>query len=341
MSAPSPLDTLFFLFEQNLIDWDDQSTLFMGADSLDGMKPCEVWQVFKPAVDRLDVNQNHPPEIFPKDRHYKNVLILLPKQVQEAKSWIAQGLSVLAEDGTLIAAAANDAGGNRLPKWFQEAGCGVIQSEARNKSRVVWAARPSEISGITAQWIADGGVRVHNFGGGLSLFTQPGLFSWDRIDPASRLLAGHFPPALAGHGADFGCGWGFLSHCALRQFPKIKSLVLAEADARALSCAMANIEGVRDGRDILPLWHDLTKNFTPPQPLDFVLMNPPFHTGKKTDIDLGQKFIRTAADVLKKGGSLSLVANNHLPYEAVCEALFKNVKIVVQQDGFKIIRAVK
>lgn len=340
MSSSAPLETLFLPFENESIRWDD-NTLFIGADLHPSLGNCDAWQVWKPACDRLNVKNVHLCEAFPKDKKYKHVLINVPKQVQEAQSWIAQGLSVLAENGTIILCAANDAGGNRLQKWLEEAGCVGIQSDSKNKSRVVWAGRPLELSGITTKWLAEGGVRVHNFGDGFSLFTQPGLFSWDRLDKASLILKDHLPPALAGYGADLGAGYGFLSHVILRDYPKVKSLILAEADSRALACAIANTKGVRDERPIIPLWHDVVKPFTPPEPLDFVVMNPPFHTGKKTDVDLGQSFIRTAAGLLKKGGNLSLVANNHLPYEAVCEALFKNVKIVVQKDGFKVIRAVK
>ncbi len=178
-------------------------------------------------------------------------------------------------------------------------------------------------------------------GDGLEFHTRPGLFSWDRIDPASRLLAENFPPALGGRVADFGAGIGYLSYRALEGFPKIRSLTMVEADARALALAEKNIAPVRGEREVITLWHDATKALPPMLAFDHILMNPPFHTGKKTDISLGLSFISTAAAHLKKGGVLSMVANVHLPYEAPLEKMFKTSKTVVQKNGFKIFRAVK
>ena len=59
-----------------------------------------------------------------------------------------------------------------------------------------------------------------------------------------------------------------------------------------------------------------------------IIMNPPFHTGQATDVDLGRAFLRVASASLKRGGKLMLVANRQLPYEAALEAsglIWRNV----------------
>ena len=70
-------------------------------------------------------------------------------------------------------------------------------------------------------------------------------------------------------------------------------------------------------------------------------MNPPFHTGKETTSSLGQAFIDKAAKILKPGGDLYLVANNHLPYEFQLKHLFSSFELVKQENGFKVIHATK
>ena len=51
---------------------------------------------------------------------------------------------------------------------------------------------------------------------------------------------------------------------------------------------------------------------------DVIVSNPPFHTQSRADRpDIGRRFIAVAAEALKPGGRLWLVANRHLPYEAV------------------------
>jgi len=180
--------------------------------------------------------------------------------------------------------------------------------------------------------IADGAPRFHE---GLNAWTQPGVFSWDRVDPGSALLAKTMTP-LAGKGADFGAGIGFLSKVALA-WPKLESLLLIDSDRRAVEAARRNID---DPRATI-LWGDVRTAVIAPGSLDFVIMNPPFHDGGAEDRQLGQAFIRRAADVLRRGGTLWLVANRHLPYEAILAENFAKVRLVGEGGGYKVFEARK
>lgn len=306
-----------------------KNALFMGARYHPGMPKATLWQPFKPFADELSRNGHSSSPDLP-DQKFDTVLCLIPKQVDEAKYWIAQGLKRLQDGGTIAVCAANDANGNRLAGWLEECGVFGINSESANKARVVWGAKTKS---EPAAWIEKGAPRLHDLGD-VKLWTQPGLFSWDRIDAASKLLVENLQP-LKGSIADFGCGYGYLSHAVNKE--KVQSIMLVEADARALDCAKKNLEGV----NIIPIWHDAEKMLPPATQLDAIIMNPPFHTGKKTDTDLGQEFIRTAFSSLKRGGTLYMVANKHLPYEAVLESLFSSTTKLAQGQGFKVLKAVK
>jgi 16S rRNA (guanine1207-N2)-methyltransferase len=85
-------------------------------------------------------------------------------------------------------------------------------------------------------------------------------------------------------------------------------------------------------------WADI-RSGTPLKGLDFVVMNPPFHDGGAEDQSLGQTFIRRAAEVLRPGGVLWLVANRHLPYEGVLKPGFRRVTPHVEAAGYKIYEA--
>ena len=74
------------------------------------------------------------------------------------------------------------------------------------------SARMQEISAA----IAEGAPR---FVDEIGFWSQPGVFSWDRIDPGSALLLVHLP-ALSGRGADLGCGIGVLARSVLAS-PKV------------------------------------------------------------------------------------------------------------------------
>lgn len=332
------LDTLFLPLQSGAITLSGR-TLFIGAEfhpSLAALKP-DVWQPFKPLTNGLSGFNRL--EDLPTETSYDTVLVNIPKQVDEAKFWIVSALYALKPDGFMVLAAANDANGSRLEKWLKELGMSYT-SESKNKARVVWAKRPAVLPPPATQWQKNGQMQWVQIGDGNRIMSQPGLFGWDKIDVGSALLAHYLPADLKGTGADFGAGTGYLSARVLERCPQISSLYLAEADSRALQCAKINLENVRGSRTLEYIWADLTKPAALPM-LDFVVMNPPFHTGKKTEASLGQSFIETAAHHLKKGGRLYVVANVHLPYEEILKTRFSHAKLLAAKDGFKIFEAVK
>ncbi|MFT4150754.1 MAG: class I SAM-dependent methyltransferase [Paracoccaceae bacterium] len=163
--------------------------------------------------------------------------------------------------------------------------------------------------------------------------TLPGVFSADGPDRGSELLAAALPDDLGGHIADLGAGWGFLSRAILAH-PRVKRLDLVEAEADALECARANVTDERARFH----WADAT-GFRPDRLLDHVVMNPPFHTGREADPNLGLAFIRAAAQMLAPSGHLWMVANRHLPYDRALPGLFREVQEIGGDAAFRLTRA--
>lgn len=332
------LDTLFLPLESGAITPSGR-TLFIGAQAhghLSTLKP-DIWQPFKPLMAGLSGLPKI--ETLPETPVYDGVIVQIPKQVEEARYWIACALYALKPDGWLALAAANDANGNRLEKWLKELGL-PSESLTKNKARVVWTKRPATIPLLLEEWRVQGGKQKVQIGDGNEFISQPGLFGWDKIDAGSKLLTHYIPKNLKGTGGDFGAGTGYLSRHVLERCPDISALYLAEADSRALDCARENLENVRGLKTVEYVWADLAKPAALPA-LDFIVMNPPFHTGKKTEAGLGQAFIETAAHHLKKGGKLYMVANAHLPYEKILREKFTSTNLLAEKNGFKIFEAQK
>lgn len=166
-------------------------------------------------------------------------------------------------------------------------------------------------------------------------YTAPGVFSADAADPASRLLAQALPATLKGRFADLGAGWGWLSREILKR-PGVTQLHMVEADLAALNCARANVTDARGSF----YWHDAL-TWKSPAALDGIIMNPPFHTGRKGEPGLGQSFITTAARLLAPHGQLWLVANRHLPYETTLEQAFRDVSEIAGTSKFKVLHAAR
>jgi 16S rRNA (guanine1207-N2)-methyltransferase len=259
-----------------------------------------------------------------------SMTLLAPPGTAERRYALALALRALKDGGRLVAAAPKDKGGSRLRKELETLGC-TVNEDSRRHHRIATVRKPVTPVGWD-EAIAGGAPRLDP---GLGLWTQPGVFSWDRIDPGTALLAGSLPP-LAGKGADLGAGIGVLSHAVLAS-PKVEHLTLVELDGRAVEAARGNVS---DPRATI-LWADVRSCGLEPGSLDFVVMNPPFHDAGTEDKALGQAFIRQAAALLRKGGVLWLVANRHLPYERLLDELFRNVQPRADAGGYKVIEAIK
>ncbi len=267
---------------------------------------------------------------FQPDGSLDAMVVVAPPGVLERRYALAQALRALKPGGRLTALAPKDKGGSRLRKELEAFGC-VVAEDARRHHRICATDRPAELSGLD-EAIAAGAPQIAPK---LSMWSQPGVFSWDRPDPGSVLLLKHLPK-LSGEGLDAGCGVGLLAKAVLAE-PKVTKLTLLDIDRRATDAARRNIEDAR--AEILQA--DIRDPDLALSELDFVVMNPPFHDGGHEDKRLGQAFVQRAADMLKKGGHLWLTANRHLPYEAVLNERFSKVELRAEEAGFKIYEARK
>ena len=258
-----------------------------------------------------------------------DIVMAAPPGTIERRRALALALRALKPGARLSTLALKDKGGSRLAGELETFGC-AIEESSRRHHRICVTAGPLDQAAIEAA-IAEGAPRLHE---ALGLWTQPGVFSWDRLDPGSALLIAHLPK-LSGRGADFGCGLGVLARAVLAS-PKVSELTLIDIDRRAIDMVRRNVVDPRVTTD----WADVRK-LTGLAGLDFVVMNPPFHDGGTEDQSLGQTFIQRAAGALRNGGTCWLTANRHLPYEKILNPLFRRVTQIVQESGYKIYQAQK
>ena len=261
---------------------------------------------------------------------YELGLALLTKHKEESFANIARGWALLGEGGTLVCAGANDDGAASLEKHVAKA-FGLAGSLAKFHCRVFWLTRgerrpPDYWRGLASlQPVGDG-----------SWVSQPGIFSWDRIDDGSALLARHLPDDLSGHVADFGCGWGYLGRDVLARSRGVSRIDLIDTEHRALEAARANLADPRATFH----WLDLA-NEPAPATYDAIVCNPPFHVGRAAEPALGQGVIGAAARALRPGGRFYMVANRGLPYEPLLKANFASFETLADNNKFRISRAIR
>ena len=338
--ADAALDVLFHPFETGALAWPRAGgALFLRAR--DGWplhasaRPglvCE--QTYKPEFDALSrsglevVEEGAAP-----DTTFPLVLVLPPRQRDEARALFARALDRAGEDGVVVACMHNDEGAKTGQADLARV-AGAVNVLSKHHCRVFWTGtREDADDALRAQWRTLDAPRVVVEG----LTSRPGVFAWDRVDAASALLARHLPNDLAGEGADLGAGTGYLAREVLARSPNVRMLDLYEAEARALALAKINLAA---HANVGFHWHDVTQGLQ--RSYDFIVMNPPFHAQGRADrTDIGKRFIEVAAQSLVSRGRLYLVANRHLPYESVLDARFGQVRTLAAQGGFKVIEAVR
>src|SRR3569833_4478541 len=105
------------------------------------------------------------------------ITLLAPPGTIERRYALALALRALKPGAPLVALAPNDRGGTRLRKELEAFGLDVDETSKRHH-RLAAAARPAQPDGIDDA-IEAGGPR---FDDEIGLWTQPGVFSWDRLD---------------------------------------------------------------------------------------------------------------------------------------------------------------
>ena len=325
------LDTLMLALADGKIP---ARALFLGAEPHPGLPSGALgWQPLTPKADAWTragfALTNEPPE-----GKWPLVLVLPGKSRDETLASFAMARDRLEPGGRILAAMPNSAGAGRFEKELAGA-TGTITSIQKHKCRAFHCTDDGSWNeALFSEWRKLANPRTVP---GTHFITRAGVFSADRIDPGSQLLADHLPANLHGHIADLGAGWGFLSDAALRRCPRIERIDLYEADSRALDCARHNLAG--HDRELHFHWHDVTTGL--PETHDAILMNPPFHTGQATDVGLGRAFLTNAAASLRRGGKLLLVANRQLPYEAVLDSLGMAWRKPAENQTYKLLFADK
>lgn len=262
---------------------------------------------------------------------YSYALIRLGRHRGQNEAWIASALDRVREGGFIVVAGGKTDGAVSLRKSIARLGASV-EHAAKNHGLVFWMQVEKDAGDLAAKLKPETGPLIEG-----RFQTAPGMFSHGHVDSGSRLLAGHIPEEVFDSVADFCAGWGYLSACALESFQSVRRMHLYEADFASLQVARSNVPASVE-HETEYFWHDL---LTEPvnHRYDLILMNPPFHIGRKAEPDLGRGLIDTAARSLAPRGRLLMVANRQLPYEAIIGARFTTVEFLGEQDGYKVISA--
>ncbi len=168
------------------------------------------------------------------------------------------------------------------------------------------------------------------------VYSKPGIFGWDRVDPGSRLLADELPAFLAGgnRGArllDLGCGYGYLSLMAAKEGRL--AITATDNNAAALAACRRNFEVHGIGGQVVAADAGAGLGSV----FDLLLCNPPFHQGFRGDRALTEKFLDAARALLVPRGRALFVVNAFVPLEKLARDRFDSVTVVRENRSYKVV----
>lgn len=172
--------------------------------------------------------------------------------------------------------------------------------------------------------------------GGLTLYSKPGLYGWQKIDRGSELLWQQAKPILEQHKPetllDLGCGYGYLG--LMTKGLPLQRRVMTDNNAAAV--AMARLNADHNGVTADVLADDCARHID--ERFDTVLCNPPFHQGFSISDDLTERFLQSAYQHLNPEGVALFVVNQFIPLERKAQGLFRRIDTLIDSDGFKVVQ---
>lgn len=164
-----------------------------------------------------------------------------------------------------------------------------------------------------------------------------GVFAAGNLDPATELLIERLAVPANARVLDLGCGAGMIGMAVKHSQPSA-DITLVDSNVVAVALAQRNLAYNRLSGRVLA--SDGTATIGGEQ-FDLVVSNPPFHVGRTRTDALARRFISEAAAVLRPGGSVWVVANRFLSYEAHMEAVFGNVVEAAGNSRYKVLMAIR
>lgn len=166
----------------------------------------------------------------------------------------------------------------------------------------------------------------------LDLYSLPGVFSASGVDEGTQLLLDTIEP-VSGKGVDFGCGCGVISAAVAKAF----GCQLTAIDVDALAVASSNKTFAMNNIDAQAIASNgLSELVSAGKQFNFIVSNPPFHTGLKTDYGITEAFLKNSQKVMRSSFCIWMVANAFLPYPELFNRYIRPAVIKNKNKRFNI-----
>ncbi|WED22274.1 16S rRNA (guanine(1207)-N(2))-methyltransferase RsmC [Vibrio sp. JC009] len=261
------------------------------------------------------------------------ILLYWPKAKAEAEYLLAMLLSKLGTETEIVVVGENRSGVKSIEKFFKPYGP-IKKYDSARRSSFYWGQCINEPAAFVLQdWYKTYTLNVS--GNEITVKSLPGVFSHGEFDIGSQLLVDSLP-SLKGKVLDFGCGAGVLGAVMAVTNPGIE---LEMCDISALAIASSKQTLAANGANAKvfasDVYSDTSKDY------DFIISNPPFHSGLDTSYSATETLLEKAPEYLNASGELYIVANSFLKYQPIIQESFTNYATINKTNKFAIYHASK
>lgn len=166
-----------------------------------------------------------------------------------------------------------------------------------------------------------------------SFFTGSGVFSKDKVDYGTAVLAEYMQVSEKDRVLDLGCGIGVIGRVASTLTKK--EVILVDINARAVELAKMNMKGVEHAKLFVSDAYQKLEG----EKFDVILFNPPQSAGKKICFQM----IADAKGHLFQSGSIQVVARHNKGGKTISlymQEVYGNVETLCRKGGYRVYKSV-
>ncbi|PWI32084.1 16S rRNA (guanine(1207)-N(2))-methyltransferase RsmC [Vibrio albus] len=261
------------------------------------------------------------------------ILLYWPKAKAEAQYLLKMLLSRLGTDTEICVVGENRSGVKSIEKMFKPYGT-IRKYDSARRCSFYWGLCSEPASEFNLNdWFKSYSLTIS--GTTLNIKSLPGVFSHGEFDLGTQLLIDSLPE-LHGKVLDFGCGAGVIGCIQAIKNPQIE-LEMCDINAFAIASSRATLEenGLKGHVFASDVYSDTADDY------DFLISNPPFHSGLDTSYSATETLLQQAPEHLSAHGELFIVANSFLKYPPIINTAFGNYATLNKTSKFAIYHAKK
>jgi len=267
---------------------------------------------------------------YQTDKKHDLVILQFPKSKTELNFTLAMIAEHLSSNAKIFIVGENKSGIKSIEKLTKDILTSCNKVDSARHCILFFASMTSKTNSfVLDDWYQYYNIEIDAIS--VKVASLPGVFSQKSLDKGSKILLENLPSHIRGDILDFGCGAGVIASYLGKRFSDVQ-LSLLDVSALAINSAektlsLNNLKGHVFASNSL----SEVKN-----KYDYVVSNPPFHQGQKTNYVATEYFLSEIKSFLSKQAEVTIVANSFLRYQPIMEKFIGKTTKICTKQGFTV-----